>query len=121
MGIDEFVDLDIEEFQRRANERLLNLIERNRPTIEADLGATFDAVEQQGRIELRVADPELPAGRPRLRRHHDGGGPAAAHRRVRPLRRAPLTRRRSRSLGSLASPAVTTEQLRLTAFSHGAG
>ncbi|MEZ5266332.1 MAG: hypothetical protein AB7W59_24300 [Acidimicrobiia bacterium] len=64
MGIDEFVDLDIEEFQRRANERLLNLIERNRPTIEADLGATFDAVEQQGRIELRVADPELPAGRP---------------------------------------------------------
>lgn len=54
MGIDEFVDLDIEEFQRRSNERLLNLVERNRATIEADLGAAFDTVEHVGRIELRV-------------------------------------------------------------------
>lgn len=64
MGIDEFVDLDIEEFQRRANERLLNLVERNRATIEADLGVSFHTVEQQGRIELRVADAARPDGRP---------------------------------------------------------
>lgn len=52
MGMEEFVDLDIEEFQRRANDRLLGLIEHHRATIEADLGHPFDIVPNAGRIEL---------------------------------------------------------------------
>jgi hypothetical protein len=51
-GMEEFVDLDIEEFQRRANDRLLGLIERHRATIEAELGQPFDIVPIAGRIEL---------------------------------------------------------------------
>ena len=51
--MEEFVDLDIEEFQRRANERLMNLIERHRNTIQVDLGGSFDTVEHSGRIEVR--------------------------------------------------------------------
>ncbi len=54
MGIDEFVDLDLDEFQRRANDRLLGLVDRHRAAIEADLGAAFDAQERNGRIELLV-------------------------------------------------------------------
>ena len=52
MGMEEFLDLDIEEFQRRANDRLMNLIERNRPGIEEDLGGSFDIVERANRVEL---------------------------------------------------------------------
>ncbi len=52
MGMEEFVDLDIEEFQRRANDRLLGLIERHRAAIEAELGQPFDIVAGAGRIEL---------------------------------------------------------------------
>lgn len=51
--MEEFVDLDIDEFQRRSNERLLGLVERNRETIEADLGRAFEVVEQAGHVELR--------------------------------------------------------------------
>lgn len=54
MGIEEFVDLDLEEFQRRSNERLLGLVERHRAAIEADLDAPFEVVEAAGRIEIRV-------------------------------------------------------------------
>ncbi|MFN0028634.1 MAG: hypothetical protein ACKV2O_15855 [Acidimicrobiales bacterium] len=50
--MEEFVDLDIEEFQRRANDRLLGLIERHRAVIEADLGHPFEIVAVSGRIEL---------------------------------------------------------------------
>lgn len=51
--MEEFVDLDIDEFQRRSNERLLGLVERNRAGIEDDLGGPFEIVEQAGRLELR--------------------------------------------------------------------
>jgi hypothetical protein len=54
VGIEEFVDLDIDEFQRRANERLLNLVERHRASIEADLGLRFEVVEHSGRLELQA-------------------------------------------------------------------
>ena len=54
MGMEEFVDLDIDEFQRRSNERLLNLVERNRASIEADLDGRFEVVERTGRLELHV-------------------------------------------------------------------
>lgn len=56
MGIEEYVDLDIEEFQRRSNERLLGLVERNRDTIEADIGGAFSVVEHAGRLEIRRGD-----------------------------------------------------------------
>lgn len=56
MGIEEYVDLDIEEFQRRSNERLLGLVERNRATIEADLGGPFTVVARGSRVELHRDD-----------------------------------------------------------------
>ncbi|MBM3684945.1 MAG: hypothetical protein FJW83_10495 [Actinobacteria bacterium] len=52
MGIDEFVDLDIEEFQRRSTERLLLLVEAHRPMIEADLGGPFEVHRRADRVEL---------------------------------------------------------------------
>lgn len=54
MGIEEYVDLDLDDFQRRTNERLLGLVERHRPAIESELGAPFDVREADGRIELSV-------------------------------------------------------------------
>jgi hypothetical protein len=54
VGIEEFVDLDLDEFQRRSNERLLGLVERHRGTIEDDLGHPFTVAEQSGRVELSV-------------------------------------------------------------------
>lgn len=54
MGIEEFVDLDLDEFQRRANERLISLVERYRTVIEADLGTPFRVVERGGQVELSV-------------------------------------------------------------------
>jgi hypothetical protein len=52
MGIEEYVDLDIEEFQRRSNERMRGLVERNRSTIEADLGGPFTVLTRGARVEL---------------------------------------------------------------------
>lgn len=48
------MDLDLEEFQRRSNDRLLGLVERHRAAIEVDLGAPFEALERNGRIEVLV-------------------------------------------------------------------
>jgi hypothetical protein len=53
--VEEYVDLDLDEFQRRSTERLLTLIERFRPGIERELGASFGVTEANGRIELTVA------------------------------------------------------------------
>ena len=52
MGIEEYVDLDIEEFQRRSNDRLLGLVDRSRAVIEADLGGPFEVVVRGARVEL---------------------------------------------------------------------
>ena len=52
MGIDEYVDLDIEEFQRRSTERLLLLVEKHRAAIEADLGGPFEVHRRGNRVEL---------------------------------------------------------------------
>jgi hypothetical protein len=54
VGIEEFVDLDLDEFQRRSNERLLGLVERHRGAIENDLGRPFVIAERSGRLELSV-------------------------------------------------------------------
>jgi hypothetical protein len=54
VGVDEYVDLDLDEFQRRSTERLLTLVERSRRSIEADLGAPFAVAETDGRVELTV-------------------------------------------------------------------
>ena len=54
MGVEEYVDLDLDEFQRRSNERLLTLVERARSSIEADLGRPFAVVDEGGRIQLTV-------------------------------------------------------------------
>ena len=54
MGIDEYVDLDLEEFQRRSNDRLIGLVERARAAIEADLSAPFTVVETAAKIHLAV-------------------------------------------------------------------
>lgn len=54
MGIEEFVDLDIDEFQRRSTERLLLLVDRHRPAIERDLGRPFVVEERSGRVEISV-------------------------------------------------------------------
>ncbi|MFN0091128.1 MAG: hypothetical protein ACKVWR_12810 [Acidimicrobiales bacterium] len=56
MGIDEYVDLDLEEFDRRSLDRLRSLIERSRPSIERELGAEFSVQERKGRLELRVGE-----------------------------------------------------------------
>jgi len=55
VGVDEYVDLDLDEFQRRATERLLTLVERARPSIERELGEPFAVSETHGRVELTVA------------------------------------------------------------------
>jgi len=55
VGIEEYVDLDLDEFQRRSNERLLALVERCRSSIERDLGAAFAVSDRSGHIELTVA------------------------------------------------------------------
>ena len=52
MGIDEYVDLDIEEFQRRSTARLLLLVEKHRAAIEADLGGPFEVHRRGNRVEL---------------------------------------------------------------------
>ena len=49
MGIEEYVDLDLDEFQRRSNERLLTMVERARPAIERDLGGTFAVADPLNR------------------------------------------------------------------------
>jgi hypothetical protein len=54
VGIEEYVDLDLDEFQRRSNERLLSMVERARPAIERDLGRSFAVADSGGRIELTV-------------------------------------------------------------------
>lgn len=56
MGVEEYVDLDLDEFQRRSNERLLGLVDRHRPSIERELGAAFAVAERDNRIELVVGD-----------------------------------------------------------------
>jgi len=56
VGVEEFVDLDLDEFQRRSNERLLGLIDRHRPGIERELGEPFSVVDDGQRIELLVRD-----------------------------------------------------------------
>jgi len=56
MGIEEYVDLDIEEFQRRSRDRLLGLIEQSRAAIEADLGGSFTVAARGIRVELLVGD-----------------------------------------------------------------
>ncbi len=56
MGIEEYVDLDIEEFQRRSRDRLLGLIEQSRAAIEADLGSAFGVAAKGMRVELLVGD-----------------------------------------------------------------
>jgi hypothetical protein len=54
VGIEEYVDLDLDEFQRRSTERLLLLVERHRNAIEGDLGRRFEVVESNGRVDLVV-------------------------------------------------------------------
>ncbi len=54
MGIEEYVDLDIEEFQRRSTDRLLGLIEQSRAAIEVDLGGAFTIMTNGIRVELAV-------------------------------------------------------------------
>jgi hypothetical protein len=54
VGVEEYVDLDLDEFQRRSNERLLTLVERSRSSIERDLGRSFAVSDTNGRIELTV-------------------------------------------------------------------
>ena len=56
MGIEEYVDLDLDDFQRRSHERLMGLVDRHRPSIERELGAAFTVVERDGRIELVVGE-----------------------------------------------------------------
>ena len=57
MGVEEYVDLDLEDFQRRSNERLLGLVERHRSSIERELGRPFEVVtDPEGHVELTVAD-----------------------------------------------------------------
>ena len=55
MGIEEFIDLDIDEFQRRSMQRLLLLVDRHRPSIERELGQPINVEERSGRIEISVA------------------------------------------------------------------
>jgi hypothetical protein len=55
VGVEEYVDLDLDEFQRRSNERLLGLVDRHRASIERELGASFTVVDHDNRIELVVA------------------------------------------------------------------
>jgi len=56
VGIEEYVDLDLDDFQRRSHERLMGLVDRHRPSIERELGAAFTVVERDGRIELVVGE-----------------------------------------------------------------
>lgn len=56
MGVEEYVDLDLDDFQRRSNERLMGLVDRHRPSIERELGAAFSVVERESRIELVVGE-----------------------------------------------------------------
>lgn len=56
MGVEEYVDLDLDDFQRRSNERLLGLVDRHRPSIERELGAPFTVVQRDQRIELVVGE-----------------------------------------------------------------
>jgi hypothetical protein len=54
VGLEEYVDLDLDEFHRRSTERLLHLVERSRPNIERELGAPFSVSDTNGRVELLV-------------------------------------------------------------------
>lgn len=54
MGFEEYVDLDVDEFQRRSTERLLALIERCRSDIERDLATSFVVRQVNGNVELTV-------------------------------------------------------------------
>ena len=56
MGVEEYVDLDLDDFQRRSHERLMGLVDRHRASIERELGATFTVVERENRVELVVGD-----------------------------------------------------------------
>lgn len=55
MGIEEFIDLDIDEFQRRSTERLLLLVDRHRLSIERELGKPITIEERGGRVEIGIA------------------------------------------------------------------
>lgn len=50
MGLEEYVDLDLDEFHRRSNERLLGLLERARPVLTRDLGEGYEVQESAGRL-----------------------------------------------------------------------
>ena len=54
MGLEEYVDLDLDEFHRRSTERLLHLVERSRSNIEKELGGPFAVSAVNGRVELTL-------------------------------------------------------------------
>ncbi|MPY94520.1 MAG: hypothetical protein GEV08_16115 [Acidimicrobiia bacterium] len=56
MGVEEYVDLDLDDFQRRSNERLLGLVDRHRASIERELGVPFTIIDRDHRIELVVGE-----------------------------------------------------------------
>ena len=57
MGLEEYVDLDLEEFQRRTNHRLLGLIEKARPSLVRELGAGYRVEETRtGEVRILVDD-----------------------------------------------------------------
>jgi hypothetical protein len=53
-SIDEFVELERDEHERRAAHRLRLLVERCRSPIEAELGGPFTVEERQGALTLTV-------------------------------------------------------------------
>lgn len=55
MGLEEYVDLDLEEFQRRTNDRLLALIEKARPALVREFGSNYTVEESlSGRVRILV-------------------------------------------------------------------
>lgn len=55
MGLEEYVDLDLEEFQRRTNHRLLGLIEKARPALLREFGGEYHVEEtQSGQVRILV-------------------------------------------------------------------
>jgi len=56
MGIEEFVDLDLDDFERRSRERVIDKIEQVRERIEAELGEPFEVVQSSGRLLLVVGE-----------------------------------------------------------------
>ncbi|MDY7106839.1 MAG: hypothetical protein S0880_37170 [Actinomycetota bacterium] len=53
-SIDEFVELERDEHERRAARRLRMLVERLRAPIEAELGAEFTVEDRRGALTLVV-------------------------------------------------------------------